>query len=102
MTTRVVADPATTVLVGEVDGTPVTTGMSMTMNDRTGIFGIATPETHRRRGYGAAVTAALIDDARARGAKSSFLQSSQAGFGVYQRLGFRTVDVWQCWSYSRT
>jgi ribosomal protein S18 acetylase RimI-like enzyme len=97
VTTRVVADPAITVLVGEVDGTPVTTGMSMTMNDRTGIFGIATPEPYRRRGYGAAVTAALIDDARARGAESAFLQSSQAGLGVYQRLGFRTVDVWQCW-----
>jgi hypothetical protein len=27
----------------------------------------------------------------------AFLQSSALGFGVYEQLGFRTVERWECW-----
>jgi ribosomal protein S18 acetylase RimI-like enzyme len=93
----VIAHPAVTVLVGEIEGVAVTTGLSMTIAGRTGLFNIATPPVHRGRGYGAAVTGALIRDAAVRQANLVFLQSSAAGFSVYQRLGFVTVDTWQCW-----
>jgi ribosomal protein S18 acetylase RimI-like enzyme len=97
ITARFVEDPATTVLIGELDGTAVTTGVSITIDDRTGIFNIATPEPHRGRGYGTAVTGALIADGIARGANCAFLQSSQVGLRTYERLGFRIIDLWQCW-----
>ena len=90
-------DPATTVLIGELNGTAVTTGVAMTISNRTGIFNIATPEPYRGRGYGAAVTSALIADGVARGANCAWLQSSPMGLRTYERLGFRTVDLWQCW-----
>jgi predicted GNAT family acetyltransferase len=60
-------------------------------------FNIATPPADRRRGYGAAVTARAVTDGLAAGARWSWLQSSVAGYPVYERLGFRTVESWQSW-----
>jgi hypothetical protein len=37
------------------------------------------------------VTARIMDDARRAGARLAVLQSSEMGFPLYQRLGFRTV-----------
>jgi ribosomal protein S18 acetylase RimI-like enzyme len=85
------------VLVAELEGEPVCTGVSLTVNARVGVFNIATPPQHQRHGYGAALTARLVADAALRGARSAWLQSSPAGYAVYERLGFQTVDRWQCW-----
>ena len=90
-------DQCAVVAVAEVDGDPVTTGVSLQVDGRVGIFNVATPPEHRGRGYGAAITAWLVADAASRGARSAWLQSSPDGYGIYQRLGFRTVDRWQCW-----
>jgi hypothetical protein len=94
---RFAASPAATVVVGEVHGEPVTTGVAVTLRGRTGVFNIATPETERGNGYGAAVTSWLVARGLTSGAHVAWLQSSTSGFGVYERLGFRTVDTWQCW-----
>jgi predicted GNAT family acetyltransferase len=75
----------------------VTTGVSLTTGDHTGIFNIATPEAERGKGYGAAITGWLVARALAAGARAAWLQSSESGFDVYRRLGFRVVDTWQCW-----
>ncbi len=82
---------------GEVDGEPVTTGVGVTLGDFVGVFNIATPAAHCRRGYGAAVTARVVRDGSEHGAQRAWLQSSPAGFHVYQRLGFRTVESWRFW-----
>ncbi len=97
MTPAALAAPGVRCYVGEVDGHAVTTGMGVTLGDRVGIFNVATPPEHRRRGYGAAVTVRAIADGYAAGATWSWLQSSEAGHGVYERLGFQTVDEWTCW-----
>jgi len=84
--------------IGEVAGEPVTTGVGMLTDGWLGVFNIATPPTHTRRGYGGAVTARIVSDGLAAGAQASYLQSSNAGYGVYQQLGFRTVEEWSIWA----
>jgi ribosomal protein S18 acetylase RimI-like enzyme len=97
MTPSVLAAPGVRCYLGEVDGQPVTTGVGLTLGSYVGIFNIATPPACRRRGYGAAVTARAVADGVAAGAKWAWLQSSPAGYQVYQRLGFRTTENWRCW-----
>lgn len=83
--------------LGEVGGRPVTTGIGVTVGRSVAIFNVATPPADRRRGYGAAVTARAVADGVAAGARWSVLQSSAAGYRVYQNLGYRTVELWQGW-----
>ena len=85
------------VYVGEVHGQWATTALSITVGDAVGIFNVATPEEHRRRGYGAAITGHAVADGLAAGARWSWLQSSPEGYGVYERLGFVTLERWPCW-----
>ena len=83
--------------VGEADGQVVTTAVGVTRGDNVGVFNVATPPEHRRRGYGAAVTARAAADGFAAGASWAWLQSSTAGYRVYEALGFRTLERWLCW-----
>ena len=97
-----VTDPALTlagtrVYLGEVDGEPVTTGLAVALRDAVAVFNVATPPEHRGRGYASAITARAINDGLAAGASWSWLQSSDAGLGVYERLGFQTLELWSCW-----
>ena len=97
VTPAVARTEGTRFYLGESGGVPVTTGSSSTIGHAVGIFNIATPEEHRGRGYGAAVTARAVADGLAAGAAWSYLQSSPAGYRVYESLGFETVEVWDCW-----
>jgi predicted GNAT family acetyltransferase len=89
--------PGVRCYLGEVGGQAVTTGVGVTLGDSTGVFNIATPPAHRRRGYGAAVTARAVADGLAAGAKWAWLQASPAGYATYTRLGFETAETWKCW-----
>jgi predicted GNAT family acetyltransferase len=97
MTPAVLSAPGARCYVGEVDGEPVTTAFAVTLRDFVAIFNVATPPVHRRHGYGAAVTAQAMRDGLSNGARWAWLQSSPAGYPVYQRLGFRTGESWRCW-----
>jgi N-acetylglutamate synthase len=97
MTPAVLSGPGARCYVGEVDGEPVTTAFAVILGDFVGIFNVATPPVHRRRGYGAAVTAEAVRDGLSNGATWAWLQSSPAGYPVYERLGFRTIESWRCW-----
>jgi len=83
--------------VGEADGRPVTTGMGVTIGDFVGVFNIATVPGDRGHGYGAAITARVVSGGFAAGASWSWLQSSPAGYHVYERLGYQTIESWQVW-----
>jgi GNAT superfamily N-acetyltransferase len=83
--------------LGEADGHPVATGFGVTIGSFVVLFNVATMPASRGRGYGAAITARAASDGLAAGASWSWLQSSPAGYGVYQRLGYRTVESWQVW-----
>jgi N-acetylglutamate synthase len=82
---------------GEIDGELVTTAVGMSLEDHVGVFNVATPSRHRRRGYGAAVTARVVADGVAAGASWAWLQSSPSGYAIYERLGFRTLERWLTW-----
>ena len=79
------------VYVGYADGHPVSTGLGIRTGRTIGIYNIATLETARRRGYGAAMTMRIVDDGVADGCDVAILQASDMGRPIYERLGFRTV-----------
>ncbi len=81
------------VYVGYVDGAAVTTAVGFKTGSEGGIFSVATPTEHRRRGYGAAVSAHAARELFARGADLCWLQASKLGEPVYRALGFRHVAM---------
>lgn len=83
--------------VGGVESEAVVTAMSVTVGDAVGIFNVATLAGHRRHGYGAAITAHAVREGFLNGASWVWLQSSDVGYGVYERLGFTTLERWPCW-----
>jgi GNAT superfamily N-acetyltransferase len=89
--------PGVRCYVGEVDGEPITTGLGLTLFPFVAIFSIATPPPRRGRGYGGAMTARAAADGLSAGAHWAWLQSSPAGYPVYSRLGFKTVERWSSW-----
>ena len=82
----------TTTLARTIDG-PVCTAQTMRRGDDVGIYSVATPDAHRGRGYGGALTAWATAYSFAAGATFAYLQSSEMGVSVYRRIGFRQVDM---------
>ena len=83
--------------MGEASGEPAVSGFGYTLGDGVGIFNIATPPAWRRHGYGAAMTARVIADGLADGGRWAWLQSSPAGYFIYERLGFHALESWHAW-----
>jgi GNAT superfamily N-acetyltransferase len=83
--------PNVTVYVGYSGGEPVTTGLGLRTGRTIGVYNIATVESARRRGLGAAMTARVARDGRAAGCDVAILQASDMGRATYERLGYRTV-----------
>ncbi|MFC4051579.1 GNAT family N-acetyltransferase [Actinomadura syzygii] len=84
------------VTLWEEDGRPVAmAGRSPTVAGMTRVAHVYTPSEHRRRGYGAAVTAAITREAQDAGAVHVVLFTDLANptsNAIYQRLGFRPVE----------
>jgi len=83
--------PECVVYVGYEDGDPVVSGLGWRTGRTVGVYSIATIESARRRGYGAAITARVVADGVVAGCDVSALQASELGRPIYERLGFRTV-----------
>jgi ribosomal protein S18 acetylase RimI-like enzyme len=78
--------------VGYVDQEPVATAAVVIGGGVVGVYNVATLPAHQRRGYGEAVMRqALADTGQQHGAGPVILQSTPAGFRLYERMGFRTV-----------
>jgi GNAT superfamily N-acetyltransferase len=73
------------------DGEAVAAGSVWFTGDTAGLYNITTLDTHRGRGVGSAVTAALLDLARERGCAQAVLHATEMGRPVYERLGFVAV-----------
>lgn len=65
--------------------------LTMTVGGDLSVQYVATEAAHRRRGLAAGLLLAVLGDARAEGLRTATLQASADGFGVYERLGFRTL-----------
>lgn len=94
MAGSVLRQPGLNAYVGLAGGEPCTTGFGAFQDGHIGVFNIATPPAHRRRGHGHAVTAHVIAEGVAAGAHTAYLQASEMGYPVYERMGFRTVEAW--------
>jgi GNAT superfamily N-acetyltransferase len=92
----VLEDPTQRVYAARVDGRLVSVGESTTLDGVVGVFGVATDPGYRRRGIGAALTAFLLAD-RAGEADLAVLDASDLGEGVYARLGFAAMSIWEVW-----
>ena len=84
-------DADATVVVGWLDGRPVTTAMGFRTGSVVGVYSVATVPQARRRGLGAAMTREILRAGLRTGCDTAVLQSSEMGLGLYESLGFRTV-----------
>ncbi len=82
----------TVMVVADDESGPLAAGSHQPVGGVTEIVGVATLPSARRRGLGAAITAALVDDARRRGVDTVFLSAgSDAVARVYESVGFRRI-----------
>ena len=80
--------------VGYVNHEPVSTTALVIGGGAVGVYNVATLPGHQRRGYGEAVMrTALADIQGQNGNGPVILQSTPAGFRLYERMGFRTVTT---------
>lgn len=83
-------DPSTRIWVGTLDGEPVASGVLFLAAGVAGVYFIATVNEARGQGFGATVTIKMLQAARGMGYKIGILHSTEAGFPLYQKLGFKT------------
>ena len=79
------------VLVGRVDGEPVSCSLLSVTGSIAGVYNVATPQRFRGRGYGEALTWAAISEGARRGCTAAVLQASEAGYPIYKRMGFNDL-----------
>jgi ribosomal protein S18 acetylase RimI-like enzyme len=84
-----------TALIGLLDGEPVAVGAATPpLDGLSEVAGIGVLEPARRRGIGAAMTAAAARDAATKGADVVFLApGTDAAQSVYTRVGFRPAEI---------
>jgi hypothetical protein len=84
--------------IGYEGDTPVTVAAAVAGETLIGVYAVATSPTARGKGYGGAVTDAA---ARCVHYLPAFLKSSDLGFQVYKRIGFKHVDQFTLWYRDR-
>jgi GNAT superfamily N-acetyltransferase len=94
---RLLRVPDLTHYLGFMDGRPVATAMRFTIQRVAHIANVSTIPAYRRRGIGEAITWRTVLDGRAEGCLAAYLQASEMGFPIYQRMGFRHVVTHQMW-----
>jgi N-acetylglutamate synthase len=81
--------PGIRIYVGRMEGAPVTTGVGVLAGGALGVFSVATPPEHRRRGYAGDLVSRALADGFADGARFAYLHASATGVGAYEAAGFQ-------------
>lgn len=71
----------------------VSSGTLFMVEDMVMIHNIATKKDSLNKGYGSALTLKLMDVAKNLGYKDCFLESSESGYNLYRRCGFRVYGL---------
>lgn len=71
----------------------VTSGTLFMVDDVAMIHNIATKTTALKKGYGTAITSHLMSIAKELGFKHCFLESSEDGYNIYRKCGFKVYGV---------
>ena len=78
--------------VGYRDEEPVSTTAIVMGGNAIGVYNVATLPPHQRNGYGEAVMRyALAETQRQCGIERTVLQSTPAGYRLYQRMGYQQI-----------
>lgn len=95
-------DPTVVMVTGSVDDVPVSTALVGVTGSTAGIYNVATPPEHRRRGYGEALTWAAVEEGRRLGCDHSVLQASPMGAPIYRRMGYVDLGTYVQLAYEPT
>ncbi|MFF0345201.1 GNAT family N-acetyltransferase [Kribbella sp. NPDC004875] len=93
VTDAVLAHPGITVYIAMVDGQVAGTGITM-LDDKgwLGVYSGGTVPAFRRRGLGRALLLHRLTEGRRAGAHTAYLQSSEMGRPLHEKLGFLDGD----------
>jgi len=86
--------------IGYLDGEPVASTAVVLEAGVAGVYAVATVPEARRKGIGQYLTVMPLLEARQRGYKVGILQSSSAGYPIYQRIGFKDVFKYKLYMQS--
>ena len=93
-------DPDIALFVGSVGGVDVSAAGYSRSGDTAVLWGVATLEAHRGRGYGSAVSRSALENAASRGCTGAALRSGPKSIPVYERLGFQFICYHRTYSQS--
>jgi GNAT superfamily N-acetyltransferase len=88
---RLALEPVPLRYVGWLDGQAVATSRLSLAGGAAGIYAVDTLPEVRGRGIGRAMTLAALHAGRGAGYRIATLQSSDIGYRIYRRIGFRDV-----------
>ena len=94
MSPQLLGRPELTLYVGYVGHRAVTSGLGIRTGRTIGVYNISTTPEARRHGYGTAMTARIARDGAEAGCDVAILQASTMGRPIYERMGYRTVAVY--------
>ncbi len=100
---RAVADvpkgPDTFVGLVHLEGRPVSTVQVTIAGHDAGVYGVATVADARGRGLARSLQYVLLQRARELGARTTSLQASESGRGVYAALGYKSFGPMNLWEW---
>jgi GNAT superfamily N-acetyltransferase len=89
--------PGVEVFLARQGSTPVSSVQTTRFGSSVGIWTMATLPEHQRNGAGRALLGHVMQHHRDRGATLFYLCATQAGYPLYEHLGFRTVSECAVW-----
>jgi GNAT superfamily N-acetyltransferase len=85
------------IFIAARDGVAMSTVTITPHGDTAGVWTMATPQAHQRKGIGRALLTRVLRDLRGDGVRRFYLFATEAGKPLYDSLGFETVATLNAW-----